>query len=96
MITVGGILIISVALFEIYLAPFPLMPRSVLNHTFLCVVTIDPFYTMNGNLGSTSFSSYVCIVKIGVYRVEPISITHVKVMRFWYRDWNNTKSNSPL
>ncbi|CAO1631802.1 unnamed protein product [Sympodiomycopsis kandeliae] len=64
MLVVGPVFIILFILYEIYLAPFPLMnSRIARNKVFWLGVTIDVFYFASGNLRSLYFSSYVLVVK---------------------------------
>lgn len=56
---VGGILLICYAIFEIWIAPFPLLPKRVLmNRTFICCVIIDFIYQMAGYFPLLYFTSY--------------------------------------
>lgn len=64
MVVVGGILLIVFTLYEMYLAPFPCMPKRIItNRTFICAVIIDFIYMLAGYIRSTYFSSYVLVVK---------------------------------
>lgn len=63
MFVVGGVLLAFFVIYEMKLAQHPLMPRRVLNRTFLCCVIIDVFYFLSGNLRSTFFASWVYVVK---------------------------------
>ncbi|KAL2708418.1 Sit1p [Kluyveromyces marxianus] len=56
---VGGIFLICYAIFEIWIAPFPLLPKRVLmNRTFICCVIIDFIYQMAGYFPLLYFTSY--------------------------------------
>ncbi|QEU61162.1 hypothetical protein KDRO_E00330 [Kluyveromyces lactis] len=60
---VGGILLICYAVYEIWFAPFPLLPKRVLtNRTFICCVIIDFIYQMGGYFSLLYFTSYTSVV----------------------------------
>ncbi|KAK7033011.1 hypothetical protein R3P38DRAFT_3313100 [Favolaschia claudopus] len=63
MFVVGGILLIAFGGWEFKGASHPIMPRRVLNKTFLCCVAIDFLYYLSGYVTLTYFSSYVYVVK---------------------------------
>lgn len=64
MLVVGAVILIFFGIYEVLLAPFPLMPkRIVFNRTFAMAVVIDFFYQFAGNYYSLYFSSYVYVVK---------------------------------
>ncbi|KAJ7637628.1 major facilitator superfamily domain-containing protein [Mycena polygramma] len=63
MFVVGGILLISFAAWEFKWASHPVMPRRIMNKTFLCCVAIDFMYYLSGYVTLTYFSSYVYVVK---------------------------------
>lgn len=66
---VGGVLLISYGIYEIWLAPFPLLPRRVLlNRTFICCVIIDFIYEMAGYFSLLYFTSYTQVVLDLSYR----------------------------
>ncbi|KAK7409431.1 hypothetical protein QQX98_008392 [Neonectria punicea] len=64
MLVVGFVLLIAFALFEVYLAPKPLMTKRILkNRTFLAAVTIYTFNQTASAVRNTYFSSYIYIIK---------------------------------
>ncbi|KAF4981720.1 hypothetical protein FZEAL_2522 [Fusarium zealandicum] len=64
MIVIGFVLLIAFVLFEIYLAPKPLMTKRILkNRTFLAAVVIYIFNQMASSVRNTYFSSYILIIK---------------------------------
>ena len=63
MLVVGCVLLVFFVVYEMKWAEHPLMPRRVLNRTFLCCVIIDVFYFLSGNLRSTFFASWVYVIK---------------------------------
>ncbi|KPM39849.1 Siderophore iron transporter 3 [Neonectria ditissima] len=64
MLVVGFVLLILFVLFEIYLAPKPLMTKRILkNRTFLASVTIYTFNQTASAVRNTYFSSYIYIIK---------------------------------
>ncbi|KAF7557405.1 hypothetical protein G7Z17_g664 [Cylindrodendrum hubeiense] len=64
MLVVGFVLLIVFTLFEVYLAPKPLMTKRILkNRTFLAAVTIYTFNQMASAVRNTYFSSYIYIIK---------------------------------
>ncbi|KAJ7903673.1 major facilitator superfamily domain-containing protein [Mycena olivaceomarginata] len=63
MFVVGGILLIAFGAWEFKGASHPIMPRRVLNKTFLCCIAIDFMYYLSGYVTLTYFSSYVYVVK---------------------------------
>ncbi|KAG7813095.1 hypothetical protein KL921_000641 [Ogataea angusta] len=76
---VGGIFLIMYTIYEIWIAPYPLLPKRVLlNRTFICCVIIDFCYQMGGYFWLLYFSSYDLVV-----------------LNLSYRDWtylNNTET----
>lgn len=68
MLIVGGLLIITFFIYEVYYAPFPCMPKRILNVTLIMSVVIDFFYFFAGYIGLLFFSSYVFVVKDWSYR----------------------------
>ncbi len=63
MVTVGGVLLIAFTVYEIKFASHPLMPKRVLNRTFVGAVLIDVLYMLSGNMRSTYYSSWVYVIK---------------------------------
>lgn len=64
MLVVGFVLLIVFLLFEIYLAPKPLMTKRILkNRTFRAAVVIYTFNQMASAVRNTYFSSYIYIIK---------------------------------
>ncbi|PHH77621.1 hypothetical protein CDD83_4101 [Cordyceps sp. RAO-2017] len=64
MLVVGFALLPAFVLFEVYLAPRPLMTRRILrNRSFLSAVTIFTFSQMASSVRNTYFSSYIYIIK---------------------------------
>ncbi|TKW50292.1 Siderophore iron transporter 3 [Colletotrichum tanaceti] len=64
MLAVGFVLLVAFGLYEMYLAPKPLMTRRIIrNRTFLAAVTIYTFNQMASAVRNTYFSSYIYIVK---------------------------------
>ncbi|CAI4045772.1 hypothetical protein N7582_003647 [Saccharomyces uvarum] len=60
---IGGIFLISYVIFEVFFAPFPLLPKRVLvNRTFICCVVIDFIYQMGGYFSLLFFTSYTFVV----------------------------------
>lgn len=60
---VGGVLLIFYAVYEVWFAPFPLLPKRVLmNRTFICCVIIDFIYEMAGYFSLLYFTSYTFVV----------------------------------
>lgn len=60
---VGGVFLITCAIYEIWFAPFPLLPKRVLlNRTFICCVIIDFIYQMAGYFSLLYFTSYTLVV----------------------------------
>ncbi|KAH3663977.1 hypothetical protein OGAPHI_004691 [Ogataea philodendri] len=59
---VGGVLLITYAVYEISYAPFPLLPKAVLlNRTFVCSAFIDFCYQFSACLWVLYFSSYTLV-----------------------------------
>lgn len=66
---IGGILLIAYCVHEIWLAPFPLLPKRVLmNRTFICCVIIDFIYQLAGYFSLLYFTSYTYVVLNLSYR----------------------------
>ncbi|CAG9955496.1 unnamed protein product [Clonostachys rosea f. rosea IK726] len=64
MLVVGFVLLIAFVLFEMYLAPKPLMTKHIIkNQTFLAAVTIYTFNQMASSVRNTYMSSYIYIIK---------------------------------
>ncbi|KAF9872848.1 hypothetical protein CkaCkLH20_09711 [Colletotrichum karsti] len=64
MLVVGFVLLIAFVLFEMYVAPKPLMTKRILqNRTFLASAAIYTFNQMASSVRNTYFSSYVYIIK---------------------------------
>lgn len=64
MLVVGFVLLIAFVLFEMYLAPKPMMTSRILkNRTFLAAVTIYTFNQMASSTRNTYFSSYIYVIK---------------------------------
>ncbi|TPX09119.1 uncharacterized protein E0L32_001618 [Thyridium curvatum] len=64
MIVVGFVALIIFVLFEIYVAPKPMMTRRILNNrAFIAGVIIHTFNQMASSVRNTYFSSYVLIIK---------------------------------
>ncbi|KAH0845049.1 hypothetical protein AYO21_01689 [Fonsecaea monophora] len=64
MLVVGFVLLITFIIFEIYLAPKPLMTKRILkNRTFGAAVAIYTFNQMASSVRNTYFSSYIYVIK---------------------------------
>jgi hypothetical protein len=64
MLVIGFVLLIAFMLFEMYLAPKPLMTKRILkNRTFLASVTIYTFNQTASAVRNTYFSSYIYVIK---------------------------------
>lgn len=64
MLVVGALCLIAYAIYEIWWAPYPSMPKRVLfNRTFCVAAVIDFFHMCAGMLRLLYFSSYVWIIK---------------------------------
>jgi hypothetical protein len=61
--TVGWILLISFAAWELWGARYPLMPARILNRTFICCIAIDFFYQCGGYIQLLYYSSWVYVIK---------------------------------
>lgn len=60
---VGGVFLICYVVYEIFAAPFPLLPKRVLmNRTFICCVINDFIYQMAGYFSLLYFTSYTPVV----------------------------------
>lgn len=63
MLVVGGVLLITFFVYEIFFCPFPSMPkRIVFNRTFAMAIIIDTMYMFAGYIYLTYYSSWVYIV----------------------------------
>ncbi|TXT07886.1 uncharacterized protein COLE_04810 [Cutaneotrichosporon oleaginosum] len=65
MYCVGGVLAIAFMVWEFRFAAHPIMPRRVMNRTFLCCIAIDFLYYFTGYLTDTYYLSWVYIIKPG-------------------------------
>ncbi|KAM0414547.1 hypothetical protein ACHAPT_013615 [Fusarium lateritium] len=64
MIVVGFVILIIFVLFEVFLAPKPLMTKRILsNRAFIAGVIIHTFNQMASSIRNTYFSSYILIIK---------------------------------
>ena len=64
MLVIGFVLLGVFTLFEVYLAPKPLMTgRIIRNRAFLAAVTINVFNQMSSSVRNTYFSSYIYVIK---------------------------------
>ncbi|KAJ7575104.1 major facilitator superfamily domain-containing protein [Mycena floridula] len=63
MFVVGGILMFAFVLWEMYGTSHPMMPRRVINRSFVCSVIIDILYYLSGYLSDTYYWSWVYVVK---------------------------------
>ncbi|PVH75838.1 MFS general substrate transporter [Cadophora sp. DSE1049] len=64
MLVIGFVMLIVFVLFEVYLAPKPLMTKRILkNRTFLAAVTIYTFNQTASAVRNTYFSSYIYVIK---------------------------------
>lgn len=64
MLVVGFVLLIAFVLFEIYLAPKPLMTKSVRNNrAFVAAVIVFTFNQTASSVRNTYYSSYIYIIK---------------------------------
>uniref|UniRef100_A0A8H7K5E0 Major facilitator superfamily (MFS) profile domain-containing protein n=1 Tax=Bionectria ochroleuca TaxID=29856 RepID=A0A8H7K5E0_BIOOC len=64
MIVVGFVILIIFILFEVFLAPKPLMTKRILkNRAFIAGVIIHTFNQMASSVRNTYFSSYILIIK---------------------------------
>lgn len=55
---VGWVILIGFGTYEWTVAEFPLLPRRILNRTFLCCAFIDAMYEMGGYIQGEYFSSW--------------------------------------
>lgn len=62
LLVVGGLLFIAWVVWDGFIARYPIMPRRVLNRTFMSVLLIDFFYYFSGYFIDTYWSSYVYVV----------------------------------
>ncbi|KAH3663976.1 hypothetical protein OGAPHI_004690 [Ogataea philodendri] len=66
---VGGVLLITYIVYDIWFAPYPLLPRRVLlNKTFVFCAIVDFFHEMNSYMWVVYFSSYTMVVLNLSYR----------------------------
>lgn len=63
MYAVGGFLFFAFLGWEFRFAAHPIMPRRVMNRTFLCCIAIDFLYYFTGYLTDTYYLSWVYIIK---------------------------------
>ncbi|KAK2757744.1 siderophore iron transporter [Colletotrichum kahawae] len=64
MIVIGFVILIGFVLFEVFLAPKPLMTKRILkNRAFIAGVIIHTFNQMASSVRNTYFSSYILIIK---------------------------------
>ena len=64
MLVVGFVLLIAFVLFEVYLAPVPLMTQRVLkNRAFIAGVIVFTFNQTASSVRNTYFSSYIYVIK---------------------------------
>lgn len=63
MYAVGGFLFISFLVWEFRFAQHPIMPKRVMNRTFICCIAIDFLYYFTGYLADTYYLSWVYIIK---------------------------------
>ncbi|KAJ7112838.1 major facilitator superfamily domain-containing protein [Mycena crocata] len=63
MFVVGGILLVAFSYWEFKMASHPIMPRRIINRTFVCSVVIDVMYFLSSYVSLTFFPSYVYVVK---------------------------------
>ncbi|KUI54240.1 Siderophore iron transporter 3 [Cytospora mali] len=64
MLVVGFVLLIAFVLFEIYIAPKPLMTKSVRNNrAFIAAVVVFTFNQTASSVRNTYYSSYIYIIK---------------------------------
>lgn len=63
MYVVGGVLFFAFLGWEFKFAAHPIMPRRVMNRTFLCCIAIDFLYYFTGYLTDTYYLSWVYIIK---------------------------------
>lgn len=63
MFVVGGVLLVSFVLFEIYFAPYPCIHKKNFNRTVITEAIFNVFYFMSSTMRKTYFSSFVLIYK---------------------------------
>ncbi|TXT04868.1 hypothetical protein VHUM_03951 [Vanrija humicola] len=63
MYCVGAVLFVGFMFWEFKYAAHPIMPRRVMNRTFLCCIAIDFLYFFTGYLTDAYYMSYVYIIK---------------------------------
>lgn len=64
MIVCGFVILILFGLFEVYVAPKPVMSRAILhNKAFMCAVIVDVFNLMASGANENYLSSYLYIIK---------------------------------
>ncbi|KAI5476529.1 hypothetical protein MNV49_007539 [Pseudohyphozyma bogoriensis] len=62
MLVVGGILFIAWGIWDGYFAPYPFMPKRILNRTFIACVVADFFYYFSSYLVDGYYSSWVYVI----------------------------------
>ena len=62
LLCVGGVCFIAWTVWDGFFAAYPIMPRRILNRTFLACVAIDFMYYFSGYLTDTYLSSWVYII----------------------------------
>lgn len=63
MLVIGGCSFIGWGVWDGYFAQYPIMPKRVLNRTFMACVAIDFFYYFSGYFMDAYFGSWVFIIK---------------------------------
>ncbi|KAJ7764706.1 hypothetical protein B0H16DRAFT_1798029 [Mycena metata] len=63
MFVIGGVLLTAFGIWETKLAAHPMMPRRVINRTFICCILINFMTFVSSSISLTYFSSYVYVVK---------------------------------
>lgn len=61
LLVVGGVLLIVWALYDGFIAKYPIMPRRVINRTLVCAVLIDFNYFLSGYLSDTYWASWLWV-----------------------------------
>ncbi|OXG87858.1 siderophore-iron transporter Str3 [Cryptococcus neoformans Gb118] len=62
MLVIGGVLFICWCIWDGFFAPYPFMPKRVLNRTFIACLTADFFYYFSSYLVDGYFSSWVYVI----------------------------------
>ncbi len=62
---VGWVILVGFGTYEWTIAEFPLLPRRILNRTFLCCAFIDAMYEMGGYIQGEYYSSWYYVTKFG-------------------------------